>query len=184
MPVQRDGPMGTRRDASSTTITAAGINEGRLARIDLQDRLAATDIACLTFAACLALFIHDVRDGGYLGFSCLYHRHLALLLRAAIQACHTWRSRIPHGGIRPNYSTFDDSRQICCLHGSGLWIGKGQSLFPTTQLSHAAPCVQEKADRGREKKQAGDTGQGAKRVDLGPAIQGTKKRAKQDTEIE
>jgi hypothetical protein len=86
MPVQRDGSMGTRKDAGSTTITAAGIDEGWLARIDLHDRLATTDVACLTFAARLAPFIHDVRDGCYLGFGCLYHRHLAFLLRAAIQS--------------------------------------------------------------------------------------------------
>jgi hypothetical protein len=80
MPVQRDGSMRTGRDASTTTITATGIDEGGLATIDLQDRLAATDVASLTFSACLAQLIHDVRDGCYLGFGCLYHRHLASLL--------------------------------------------------------------------------------------------------------
>lgn len=65
--------MGADRHAGTTAVAAAGVDEGRLARIELQDRLAAASLACQALFASSASVVPYERNGRYLGLDRVEH---------------------------------------------------------------------------------------------------------------
>lgn len=72
-PIQGDGSMGASGDAGITAVAQVGIDEWRLARIDLQDGFGAADLAGQAFAARLTPIVDHARYGCDLRFCRSYH---------------------------------------------------------------------------------------------------------------
>jgi hypothetical protein len=68
IPIKHNGAVGTGGNACPAAIAAAGVDEGGLARIDLQHGLAAANLASQALAARVTSLVHDVRYGCSLGF--------------------------------------------------------------------------------------------------------------------
>jgi hypothetical protein len=72
-PAQHNGFVGTGSEAEVATVATAGINEGRLIRVQLDDGLALANSAGQALAAGVTKFIHHMGDGRHLGFGGLYY---------------------------------------------------------------------------------------------------------------
>jgi len=98
-PVQHDGSIGAGSDTGTTSVAAARIDEWGLARIDLQDRLAAANVSRLALAACQTQLVHDVWNRGHLRFRRLDYRHTGI--RSFRPGCAYYIARhIPPRGMR------------------------------------------------------------------------------------
>ena len=78
-----DGPMGASRNASATSIAAIRIDERGLTTVNLEDGLAAADLAREALPASVACLVHHPRDGIDLRFGGIHYRHEHLPYTAA-----------------------------------------------------------------------------------------------------
>jgi hypothetical protein len=72
-PVQRNGFVGTGGEAEVTAVAAAGVNEGRLIWVQLDDGFALANSAGQALATGVTEFIHHMGDGRHLSFGGLYY---------------------------------------------------------------------------------------------------------------
>lgn len=98
-PVQYDGSVGAGRDAGVTSVAQVRVDKGRLAGIDLQNRLAATDAARQTLAASLAKIVHYVGHVLYLRFGKVYRRHESLRLCCPVRHTRQFFLHTPGGYV-------------------------------------------------------------------------------------
>ncbi len=96
--LHHNGSGWTNGDASTTSVAATGIDEGWFARVDLQNRLGATDIPCLAFSTRQTKVVDDLGDGRGLSFDRLYH-HCASLPSSAPKSGRHYALHTPLGYV-------------------------------------------------------------------------------------